>query len=368
MRKRKGKTPKFRGGFSVAGDTVNSRVTVIRHSLPCVALSDGNALYRLSTPTAASAFFYCRTGINNKSEGRFFIMKNTFKGAMTALITPMTEDGSIDFTSFEKLVEDQISKHIDALVVCGTTGESATLDDSEHRDLIKCCIETAAGRVPVIAGTGSNDTKYAIDLSVHACEMGADGLLLVTPYYNKTTQRGIVKHFTTIADAVNKPMILYNVPSRTGLNILPSTYKELSYHENIVAAKEANGNISAIAETIQLCDNRLDIISGNDDQIVPIMALGGVGVISVLANVLPEETHNLCALMADGKVKEAAALQLKYLPLINALFCETNPIPVKAAMNAMGYCTNAIRLPLCEMSAADREVLVCAMEEAGIIL
>ncbi len=293
-------------------------------------------------------------------------MKNTFKGAATALITPMTQDGKIDFAAFERLIEDQIKNSIDALVVCGTTGESATLDDNEHRDLIKCCIETVAGRVPVIAGTGSNDTRYAIDLSVHACEMGADGLLLVTPYYNKTTQRGIVKHFTTIADKVNKPMIVYNVPSRTGLNILPETYKELSYHENIVAAKEANGNISAIAETIQLCGDNLDIISGNDDQIVPIMALGGVGVISVFSNVLPKETHEMCALMNEGKVKEAAALQLKYLPLINALFCETNPIPVKAAMNVLGYCGNEIRLPLCEMAPANREKLIAIMKDSGI--
>lgn len=293
-------------------------------------------------------------------------MKNTFKGAITALITPMKEDGKIDFTAFEKLVDDQIKNNIDALVVCGTTGESATLDDNEHRDLIKCCINAAQKRVPVIAGTGSNDTRYAIDLSVHACEMGADGLLLVTPYYNKTTQRGIVKHFNTIADEVNKPMIVYNVPSRTGLNILPETYKELSYHENIVAAKEANGNISAIAETIHLCGDNLDVISGNDDQIVPIMALGGVGVISVLSNVVPKETHEMCALMAEGKVKEAAALQLKYLPLINALFCETNPIPAKAAMNELGFCTNEIRLPLCEMAPANREKLVAIMKEAGI--
>ena len=293
-------------------------------------------------------------------------MKNTFKGAATALITPMKEDGKIDFTAFEKLIEDQISNSIDALVVCGTTGESATLDDTEHRDLIKCCIETTAGRVPVIAGTGSNDTNYAIDLSVHACEMGADALLLVTPYYNKTTQRGIVKHFTTIADRVNKPMIVYNVPSRTGLNILPATYKELSYHENIVAAKEANGNISAIAETIQLCGDDLQIISGNDDQIVPIMALGGVGVISVLSNVIPKETHEMCKLMLEGNVKEAAALQLKYLPLINALFCETNPIPAKAAMNELGFCTNELRLPLCEMAPENREKMVKIMREAGL--
>ena len=293
-------------------------------------------------------------------------MKNTFKGAATALITPMKDGGKIDYAKFELLIEDQIKNDIDALVVCGTTGESATLDDKEHRDLIKFCIDKVNKRVPVIAGTGSNDTRYAIDLSAHACEMGADMLLLVTPYYNKTTQRGLIKHFEAVADVVDKPMILYNVPSRTGLNIAPETYKELSYNEKIVAAKEANGNISAVAETIQLCGDRLDIISGNDDQIVPIMALGGVGVISVLSNVVPKETHEMCKLMLEGKVKEAAALQLKYLPLINALFCETNPIPAKAAMAELGFCDEDIRLPLCQMSEGNRQKMVEIMKEAGI--
>ncbi len=293
-------------------------------------------------------------------------MKNTFKGAATALITPMKDGGKIDYAKFELLVEDQIKNDIDALVVCGTTGESATLDDKEHRELIKFCIDRVNGRVPVIAGTGSNDTRYAIDLSAHACEMGADMLLLVTPYYNKTTQRGLIKHFEAVANVVDKPMILYNVPSRTGLNIAPETYKELSYNEKIVAAKEANGNISAIAETIALCGDRLDIISGNDDQIVPIMALGGVGVISVLSNVVPKETHEMCRLMLEGKVKEAAALQLKYLPLINALFCETNPIPAKAAMAELGFCGEDIRLPLCEMSPDKRANMIQIMKEAGI--
>ncbi|MBE6682152.1 MAG: 4-hydroxy-tetrahydrodipicolinate synthase [Ruminococcaceae bacterium] len=293
-------------------------------------------------------------------------MKNTFKGAATALITPMKDGGKIDYAAFEALIEDQIKNDIDALVVCGTTGESATLDDKEHRELIKFCVDKVDKRVPVIAGTGSNDTRYAIDLSAHACEMGADMLLLVTPYYNKTTQRGLIKHFEAVAEVVDKPMILYNVPSRTGLNILPETYKELSYNEKIVAAKEANGNISAVAETIALCGDRLDIISGNDDQIVPIMALGGVGVISVLSNVVPKETHEMCKLMLEGKVKEAAALQLKYLPLINALFCETNPIPAKAAMAELGFCGEDIRLPLCEMSEGNRAKMVQIMKEAGI--
>jgi len=293
-------------------------------------------------------------------------MKNTFKGAATALITPMKDGGKIDYAAFEALIEDQIKNDIDALVVCGTTGESATLDDKEHRELIKFCIDKVNKRVPVIAGTGSNDTRYAIDLSAHACEMGADMLLLVTPYYNKTTQRGLIKHFEAVAEVVDKPMILYNVPSRTGLNIMPETYKELSYNEKIVAAKEANGNISAVAETIQLCGDRLDIISGNDDQIVPIMALGGVGVISVLSNVVPRETHEMCRLMLEGKTREAAALQLKYLPLINALFCETNPIPAKAAMAELGFCGEDIRLPLCQMSEGNRAKMIEIMKEAGI--
>ena len=292
-------------------------------------------------------------------------MKNTFRGAATALITPM-KDGKIDYASFEALIEDQIKNDIDALVVCGTTGESAALDDKEHRDLVKFCIDRVNHRVPVIAGTGSNDTRYAMDLSAHACELGADMLLLVTPYYNKTTQRGLVKHFEAISNVVDKPMIVYNVPSRTGLNILPETYKELSYNEKIVAAKEANGNISSVAETIHLCGENLEIISGNDDQIVPIMALGGVGVISVLSNVVPKETHEMCKAMLEGRTKDAAALQLKYLPLINALFCETNPIPAKAAMAELGFCGEELRLPLCEMSEGNRAKMVQIMKEAGI--
>ncbi len=294
-------------------------------------------------------------------------MKNTFKGAATALITPM-KDGKIDYKKFEEIIEDQIKNDIDALVVCGTTGESATLDDDEHRDLIKCCIETVNKRVPVIAGTGSNDTRYAMDLSAHACEMGADMLLLVTPYYNKTTQRGVVKHFEAVANVVDKPMIVYNVPSRTGFNIAPATYKELSYNEKIVAAKEANGNISAVAETIQLCGENLEIISGNDDQIVPIMALGGVGVISVLSNVMPKETHEMCKACLDGDYKKAAKMQLDYIPFINALFCETNPIPVKAAMAEMGLCGEEIRLPLCQMEDKNRQKMIEIMKGLGIKL
>lgn len=292
-------------------------------------------------------------------------MKNTFKGVATALITPM-KNGKIDYQSFEALIEDQIKNDIDGLVVCGTTGESATLSDEEHRDLIKFCVDKVHGRVPVIAGTGSNDTSYAVELSAHACEVGADMLLLVTPYYNKTSQRGLVKHFEAVANAVDKPIILYNVPSRTGLNIAPATYKELSYNEKIVAVKEASGNISQIAETMQLCGDNLDIISGNDDQIVPIMALGGVGVISVLSNVLPKETHEICRAMLEGDTKKAAQMQLKYLPLINALFSETNPIPVKVAMTKLGMCSEEIRLPLCEMSPDKQKALYAIMEQIGL--
>ena len=293
-------------------------------------------------------------------------MKNTvFTGAATALITPM-KNGGVDYEKFAELVEFQINNKIDALVVCGTTGESSTLTDEEHRELIRFCVEKTAGRVPVIAGTGSNDTDYAIDLSKFACEVGADALLQVTPYYNKTTQHGLIKHFFAVADAVDKPIILYNVPSRTGMNITTDTYVELAKHERIVATKEASGNISAIAEIAHACGDTLDIYSGNDDQIVPIMSLGGKGVISVLSNLLPEETHNICANFFNGKIKESCAEQLRLLPLINSLFCEVNPIPAKAAMNLLGYCTEEIRLPLCEISDSNKERLIKDMRAAGI--
>ena len=293
-------------------------------------------------------------------------MKNTvFTGAATAIITPM-KNASVDYAKFAELVEFQINNQIDAIVVCGTTGEASSLTDEEHRELIKFCVEKVAGRVPVIAGTGSNDTDYAIDLSKFACEVGAEALLQVTPYYNKTTQRGLIKHFFAIADAVDKPIILYNVPSRTGMNIATDTYVELAKHERIVATKEASGNISAIAEIAHACGDTLDIYSGNDDQIVPILSLGGKGVISVLSNVLPEETHNICSDFFNGNVKASCAEQLRLLPLINSLFCEVNPIPVKAAMNALGFCSEEIRLPLCEISDANKERLIKDMKAAGV--
>ncbi|PWM68160.1 MAG: 4-hydroxy-tetrahydrodipicolinate synthase [Clostridiales bacterium] len=293
-------------------------------------------------------------------------MKRTvFTDAATALITPM-KNGGIDYEKFSEVVEFQIAHKIDALVVCGTTGESSTLTDAEHRDLIKFCVEKVAGRVPVIAGTGSNDTDYAIDLSKFACEVGVDALLQVTPYYNKTTQRGLIKHFFAVADAVNKPIILYNVPSRTGVNIKPETYAELCKHENIAATKEASGNLSAVAETRYLCGDSLDVYSGNDDQIIPIMSLGGKGVISVLSNILPAETHKICADFLNGDIKSASDSQINYIPLINSLFCEVNPIPVKTAMNLLGFCSKEIRLPLCEMEDSNKSRLIKDMKAVGL--
>jgi 4-hydroxy-tetrahydrodipicolinate synthase len=276
------------------------------------------------------------------------------------------KNGTVDFDKFASLLEFQIASGIDAVVVCGTTGESSTLTDEEHRNLIEFCVKKANHRVPIIAGTGSNDTAYAVDLSKFACDVGADALLQVTPYYNKTTQKGLVKHFFAVADAVDKPIILYNVPSRTGVNIAPETYAELCRHENIVAAKEAGGNLSAVAQTRALCGDDLDLYSGNDDQIIPIMSLGGKGVISVLSNLLPKETHDICADFLSGNVKKAADAQIKYIPLINALFSEVNPIPVKAAMNLLGFCGEEIRLPLCEISDANKAKLINEMKNVGL--
>lgn len=289
-----------------------------------------------------------------------------FTGAATAVVTPF-KNGAIDYPAFSKILEDQISKSIDAIVVAGTTGEAATLTHEEHCDCIRFAVETVAGRVPVIAGTGSNDTAYGIELSKYACEVGADALLLVTPYYNKATPKGLIKNFLETAEATDKPIILYNVPSRTGCNISLPVYRELAKHERIVAVKEASGNISTIAELIAECGDSFDVYSGNDDQIVPIMSLGGKGVISVLSNILPEETHMLTKLCLDGNFSGAAALQLKYLRLINALFCEVNPVPVKTAMAELGFCDIEMRLPLCEMEDANKAKLLAAMKEHGLI-
>lgn len=293
-------------------------------------------------------------------------MKNTiFTGAATAIVTPLNENG-IDFEAFQRLIEWQITEGIDAIVVAGTTGEGSTLTDEEHKAAIKFCVDTVAGRVPVIAGTGSNDIAYAISLTKYACEVGADAMLLVTPYYNKATQNGLIKSFTAVADASTKPCILYNVPSRTGCNLKPETCAVLAKHPNIVAIKEASGDISQVAAISRLCGDELDIYSGNDDQIVPVMSLGGKGVISVLSNLLPKETSQMCHAYLDGDCKTALDMQLKYLPLIDSLFCEVNPIPVKTAMAAMGYCDNYLRLPLTTMEDANEQRLLADMRNAGI--
>ncbi len=291
--------------------------------------------------------------------------KTIFQGAATAIITPMTKDG-VDYPAFEKLIDWQIRQGIDALVICGTTGEGSTLSDQEHREVLEFAINVAAGRVPMIAGTGSNDTSYAIRLTQHACAVGYDAILSVTPYYNKATQKGLIAHFTAIADASTKPLILYNVPSRTGVNIEPSTYAALADHPMIQGIKEANGNISKIVEAAALVGDKLDIYSGNDDQIVPILACGGKGVISVLSNLLPGETSAICHKFFAGDTAGAMALQAKYLPLVNALFCEVNPIPVKAAMAAMGFCQETLRLPLTPMEDAHKEMLLSRMREVGL--
>lgn len=289
-----------------------------------------------------------------------------FKGAATALITPTTEHG-VDYEAFGKLIDWQIEQGIDALVIAGTTGEGATLTDSEHREVLRFAVERIAGRVPAIAGTGSNDTAYAMDMGRYACELGYDALLVVTPYYNKATQGGLIKSFTAIADASTKPLILYNVPSRTGCNIEPATAAVLAQHPNIAAIKEASGNISQVAAMANLIGKNMDIYSGNDDQIVPLLSLGGSGVISVLSNLIPKETSLMCHKFFEGDVQGSLALQLHYLDLANVLFCEVNPIPAKAAMAAMGFCENYLRLPLTPIEKAHEEKLLAIMGNHGLI-
>ena len=288
-----------------------------------------------------------------------------FRGAATALVTPLTESG-IDYAQFGRFVDWQIEEGINGLVVCGTTGEGSTLTDKEHRDAITFVVDRVAGRVPVIAGTGSNDTAYAIELTKFACEAGADACLVVTPYYNKTTQNGLVAMYNAIADASTKPIILYNVPSRTGVGIQPATYAKLAEHPNIAAIKEANGNISSIVETASLVGDKLTLYSGNDDQIVPILSMGGQGVISVLSNVLPRQTVELCEKFFAGDVAGAAKMQCQMLELVNALFCEVNPIPAKAAVAAMGFCENYLRLPLVPMEENNYQRLLAAMRANGL--
>ena len=291
--------------------------------------------------------------------------KPIFTGAASALITPMTASG-VDYANFERLINWQIEEGIDALVIAGTSGEASTLTDEEHREVLKFAVEVVDGRVPVIAGTGSNDTDYAIDLTKYACEIGCDAMLVVTPYYNKATQKGLIKMFTAIADASTKPVILYNVPSRTGVNIEPATYAALADHPMIQGIKEANGQIDKITETMALCGDKLDLYSGNDDQIVPLLSVGGKGVISVLSNVLPKETSEMVHKFLNGDVQGAAQMQFKYFSLIKALFSEVNPIPAKAAMAAMGFCEDYVRLPLTVMEDATKAVLLDRMREAGL--
>lgn len=291
-----------------------------------------------------------------------------FKGAAVAIATPFNENGiGINYEELKKLIDFNLDNGTDAIVIAGTSGESATMTDQEHENIIKFTVDYVNKRVPVIAGTGSNDTRYAINLSQHADKAGADALLVVTPYYNKCTQKGLIKHFTSIADNVNVPIVLYDVPSRTGVGIKPETYAVLSQHPRITAVKEASGNISQVAETMALCGDNLTFYSGNDDQIIPLMSLGGQGVISVLSNVMPQETHDMCQLFLDGKVKEAAAKQLEYFPMIKALFCEVNPIPVKVALRLMGFNMGPLRMPLCEMEDAHLEQLKAAMRQFNLI-
>lgn len=291
--------------------------------------------------------------------------KPVFTGAATALITPLNKDG-VDYPKFKELIEWQIAEGINALVIAGTSGEASTLTDEEHREVLKFAVDTVAGRVPVIAGTGSNDTAYAIDLTKYACEIGCDAMLVVTPYYNKATQKGLIKMFTAIADASTKPVILYNVPSRTGVNIEPSTYLALSKHPMITGIKEANGQIDKIVETMALCGDSLDLYSGNDDQIIPLMSVGGKGVISVLSNVLPKKTVEMCDKFFAGDIKGAAQMQFDMFGLIKALFSEVNPIPAKAAMAAMGFCEDYVRLPLTSMEDSTKAVLLEKMREQGL--
>ncbi len=295
-------------------------------------------------------------------------MKNTiFTGAAIAIITPMNADGSVNYSVLGEMIDSQIENCTDAIVICGTTGEASTMTDEEHLECIRFAVERVNGRVPVIAGTGSNDTAYAIKLSKEAESVGADALLLVTPYYNKTTQKGLIAHFTAIADSVNIPIVLYNIPGRTGVNMDVATIKKLAEHKNIAAVKEASGNISYAAKLIAECGDMIDVYSGNDDMIVPLMSLGAKGVISVLSHVIPKETHMMTQYCLDNNFAEATKLQIEYLDLINNLFIEVNPIPVKEAVNMMGVNAGPCRLPLVEMTDEHKAVLRESMEKHGLI-
>lgn len=295
-------------------------------------------------------------------------MKNTiFTGAGIAIITPMNADGSINYQGLGDLIENQIANGTDAIIICGTTGEASTMTDEEHLECIRFAVEKTAGRIPVIAGTGSNDTRYAIELSKEAEAVGVDGLLLATPYYNKTTQRGLIAHFTAIAEAVNVPIILYNIPGRTGVNMEVATVKKLAEHRNIAAIKEASGNISYAAKLIAACGDNIDVYSGNDDMVVPLVSLGGKGVISVASHVIPKQMHDMVQYCLDNNFAEATKLQIEYLDLINSLFIEVNPIPVKEALNMMGVNVGPCRMPLYEMSDEHKAVLRASLEKHGLI-
>lgn len=292
--------------------------------------------------------------------------KTVFTGVATAIITPFS-DGKVDYETFGSLIDYQINNGVDAIVAAGTTGEASTLTDEEHIEVIRYAVERVNGRIPVIAGTGSNDTAYGIELSRQACSAGADALLVVTPYYNKATPKGLIKNFIATADAVDKPIILYNVPSRTGCNITLPVYRELCKHENIVATKEASGNLSAIAQIAAECGDYLDIYSGNDDQVTPILSLGGKGVISVFSNIMPAKAHEMCQAWFDGDIKRSSQIQLEYLKLMNSLFMEVNPVPVKTACAMLGMCSDEMRLPLCEMEDANREKLKEILKEYKLL-
>lgn len=289
-----------------------------------------------------------------------------FKGAAVAIVTPFDETG-INFAELGRIIDDQIANGTDAICITGTTGESATMSDDEHRAAIKFAVEHVAGRVPVIAGAGSNETSYAVELTKFAESVGVNAVLLVTPYYNKCTQNGLVAHYTKIADSVNIPVIVYNVPSRTGVNIKPETYAKLAEHPRIVATKEANGDLTSVLRTRKLCGDKLAVYSGNDDQIIPILSLGGSGVISVLSNVAPRQTHMICQNYFDGKVDEASRLQIDMCDLIDALFCEVNPIPVKAAMKLLGWNVGQVRMPLSEIEPAHLEQVKAALKAHGLL-
>ena len=292
--------------------------------------------------------------------------KPIFRGAGVAIITPYTEDG-VNFPELGRIIEDQIKKGTDAIVITGTTGESATMTDEEHRATIKFAVDQVKGRIPVIAGTGSNETAYAVELSQYAEKVGADAVLVVTPYYNKCTQRGLLAHYMAVADAINIPIVLYDVPSRTGVGITTETYVKLAKHPNIVAVKEANGDLSKILRLRAAVGDDLVLYSGNDDQIVPILSLGGQGVISVLSNVAPQETHDMCQAYFDGDTEKAMKMQIGYADLIDALFCEVNPIPVKVAMRKLGYAAGPLRMPLCEMEPEHEQQLEAALRNHGLL-